>query len=45
VVAGTAVVVFAFVHSVGIVGDLGSPAAIAGGMLAILPGGIAFSCS
>jgi hypothetical protein len=42
VVAGTAVVVFAFVHSVGIVTDLGSPAAIVGGMVALLAGGVAF---
>ncbi len=42
VIFGVSVVVIAFVHTLAIVPNLGSPSAVAGGMLALLPGGIAF---
>ena len=39
---GAAAALFAFLHTVSVLPVLGSPAAIAGGMLAIAPAGIAF---
>ncbi|WP_394823903.1 hypothetical protein [Pendulispora albinea] len=42
VVFGVSVVGIAFVHTMAIIQMLGSPAAVGGGMLALLPGGIAF---
>ncbi|WP_394833714.1 hypothetical protein LVJ94_45135 [Pendulispora rubella] len=42
VVFGLLVVGIAFVHTLAIVQMLGSPAAVGGGMTALLPGGIAF---
>jgi hypothetical protein len=42
VIVGLTVSALAFLHTLLILPELGSPAATAGGMLALLPGGIAF---
>lgn len=42
VALGTAAFAIAFLHTLAIVPDLGSPAAVGGGMIAFIPGGIAF---
>ncbi|HWL88648.1 MAG TPA: hypothetical protein VNO21_22750 [Polyangiaceae bacterium] len=42
VVIGILVIAMAFVHTLAIVPNLGSPEAVAGGMIALLPGGVAF---
>jgi len=42
VYVGLATAALAFLHTVVMIPELGSPAATAGGMIALLPGGIAF---
>lgn len=42
VVLGLSTSALAFAHTLSIIGALGSPAATAGGMLALVPGGVAF---
>lgn len=42
VAVGVGVVGLAFLHTLAILPDLGSPAAVASGMLGFLPGGLAF---
>lgn len=42
VVVGVAMAALAFVHTLTVLPALGSPAAVAGGMLALVPGAVAF---